>query len=77
MPTIERPSAVRFYPTDHPALNITVKQRMIALRQEMQENLASGLAADWADYRYRCGIVNGLSTAIAMCDEVIREMSER
>jgi hypothetical protein len=72
-----RASAVSFYPTDHPALNITVKSRMVALLREKQEDLASGLANDWADYRYRCGIMNGLSTAIAMCDEVIREMSER
>lgn len=68
-------SAVRFYPTDHPALNITVKSRLEQLRREQQENLGSGIAADWPDYKYRCGQILGLSLAINMCNEVLEEMS--
>lgn len=70
-------SAVSFYPTDHPALNITVKSRMVALLRDRQEDLSLGLAQDWADYRYRCGFAEGLRAAIAMCDEVLKELSER
>jgi len=69
--------AVSFYPTDHPALNITVKNRLSELLRNMQVDLGSGLAQDWPDYRFRCGIMNGLTTAIAMCDEALAEMSER
>ncbi len=73
----ERRSAVSFYPTDHPTLNITVKNRLAQMMRERQEDLALGLAQDWADYRYRCGVVQGLSLAIELCDEVFRELSER
>jgi hypothetical protein len=72
-----RASAVSFYPTEHPALNLTVKSRLGAILREEQENLALGVAADWADYRYRCGVMRGLSTAIDLCDEVLKEMGER
>lgn len=77
MPTVERRTAVSFYPTDHPALNITLKSRLMQLLRERQEDLATGIALDWADYRFRCGQMQGLVTAINMCDEVLREMSER
>ena len=72
-----RASAVSFYPTDHPALNITVKSRLAALLRQKQEDLATGLASDWADYKYRCGVAEGYREAIAMCDDVLRELSER
>jgi len=73
----ERRSAVSFYPTDHPALNITVKSRLVQLLREKQEDLAQGLAADFPDYKYRCGYAEGIRLAITMCDEVLRELSER
>jgi hypothetical protein len=69
-------SAVSFYPTEHPALNITVKSRLAKLMREMQEDLGTGISADWADYKYRCGQIQALSTAIAMCDDVLREMNQ-
>jgi hypothetical protein len=70
-------SAVSFYPTDHPALNITVKNRLLQLLREKQEDMAMGLASDFPDYKYRCGVAEGLRTAIAMCDDVMKELSER
>jgi hypothetical protein len=72
-----RPSAVSFYPTDHPALNIGSKSRIAAHMANMQVDLGSGLAADWADYRFRCGVIDGLKTAIAIIDEVMTEMEPR
>jgi hypothetical protein len=69
--------AVSFYPTDHPALSIGVKNRLTELLRAMQVDLGSGIAQDWPDYKYRCGVLNGLTTAIAMCDEILSEMSER
>lgn len=68
-------SAVSFYPADHPALNITVKSRLEALRREHQENLGSGIAQDWADYKNRCGIIQGLTIGIEFCDRVLEEIS--
>jgi len=76
-PLRPRPLAVSFYPTDHPALNITVKSRLAELLRDKQEDLAQGLASDYADYKYRCGYAEALKMAIAMCDDVMRELSER
>ncbi len=71
-----RSSAVSFYPTEHPALNITVRARLSVLVREKEQDVGSGLASDWADYKYRCGQVDGLKIAMAMCDDVFKEMSE-
>lgn len=69
--------AVSFYPTDHPALNITIKSRLSQRLRELEEHLAQGLAQDWPDYKQRCGRAEGLREAIAECDVVLRELSER
>jgi hypothetical protein len=71
----ERRSAVSFYPTDHPALNITVKNRLSERVRNMQVDLA--YTQDWPDFKFRVGKIEGLTEAIAMCDEVLTEMAER
>ena len=69
-----RASAVTFYPLDHPALNLTVKSRLMELLSNARVDLGSGLAQDWADYRYRCGLIAGLQAGIDFCDQMIEEM---
>ena len=46
-------------------------------RKELIEQMATGYAQDWADYRERVGTVKGLDTALALCDEVEKELTER
>ncbi len=77
MAVAPRASAVSFYPTEHPALSITVKSHLEKMLREGQENLAEGYASDWADYRYRCGVMHGLRLAIGTCEDVFKQMSER
>jgi hypothetical protein len=68
-----KPSAVSFYPLDHPALNITAKQRIAKLRQQLREELE--LASDWSDQRYRVGMIRGLELALNEIEAVFEELT--
>jgi hypothetical protein len=41
-----------------------------------QEQIASGLASDFPDYRYRVGQINGLTTALEMLGEIVKSMGD-
>ena len=70
----QRRSAVSFYPTDHPALNIGLKKGLSELLDEQRIHLDK--AQDWADFKFRCGVVHGLETAIAMCDQLFERLND-
>jgi len=38
--------------------------------QQVQDATGSGAAGDWADYRYRVGVVTGLRRAMAEAEEL-------
>lgn len=40
------------------------------------EQITHGLAADFADYRYRCGEIAGMRTALGMLGEIIKSMGD-
>jgi hypothetical protein len=71
----ERPSAVRFFPVDHPAIAGTVRAKLERRRKELMEELL--FAADWGDYNKRVGRVEGLDNAIQHCLDVETESLER
>ena len=70
----ERPSAVRLYAPDHPALAITVRARIEQRRKELIEQLM--FPVDWADYNRRAGTVRGLEAALELVDEVEKELTD-
>lgn len=70
---MERAGALRQM-SEHPALARTLHGRLEARRAEMNEQVANGLAQDWADYKYRIGVIRGLSDAILLCLEVEKEL---
>ena len=74
----ERPSAVRLFAPDHPALAVTVRARLEKQRENQIEQMATGYAQEWGDYKQRVGIVKGLDEAIQICLTVEQELkSER
>ena len=74
----ERPSAVRLFAPDHPALAVTVRARLEKQRENQIEQMATGYAQEWGDYKQRVGIVKGLDEAIQICLNVEQELkSER
>jgi len=53
------------------------------VRQEIGEDIRSktgaisnGSAEDFADYRYRCGVVRGMGEALAIMEEIARKMGD-
>ncbi len=71
----ERPTAVRFYAPDHPALAVTVRARIEQRKKELIDQLM--FASDWADYNRRAGLVRGMDDALIMIEEVEKELSGR
>lgn len=61
MPT-PAPSAVRFFPGDHPAVINTVRGALEKHRQKLMEDLI--LAADWPNFKERIGQIRGVDDAL-------------
>ena len=52
------------------------RQEIGELIESRSEFVASGAAADFADYRFRCGELTGLSTALNIMQEIVRSMGD-
>ena len=51
-----------------------LRTRCVRAIQQVQEATGSGAAGDWADYRYRVGIVIGLKRALGEIEECYRQL---
>lgn len=40
--------------------------------RQVQDSTGAGSASDWADYRYRVGVLTGLRRALQDADEIFR-----
>jgi len=74
---LQQPTAVRFFAPDHPALNLTVRNRIEAQRADLIRQLGEGAATGWDDYNKRYGVIRGLTIAIELCEEVEKQLTER
>lgn len=70
-----RPVTARFYEQDHPALANTLIGKLRTEERNYANQVASGLAADWPDYKARVGYLQGLRDAIALCEEVQKTLT--
>lgn len=70
----ERPSAVRLYAPDHPALAITVRSQIEQQRNKLIEENGTGNAQDWGDYKSRAGVIMGLDLALQICINIESEI---
>lgn len=71
----ERPSAVRLYASDHPALAQTLSAKLRKACAEKIAEIGRGYASDWGDYQKRVGTIVGLEAALQLCAESEREIS--
>lgn len=44
--------------------------------EERRNQVADGLADDFPEYRYRCGQIHGLATALEMLGDIIKSMGD-
>ena len=68
----DRPSAVRLYAPDHPALTKTVRAKLMKRRVELFETTVLA-AQNWPDFTERRGLIRGLDEAIAMCEQAEKD----
>ena len=71
------PSAIRFFPGDHPAVLSTARARIEQRKKEFIEALVGGFAKEFADYRQRVGEIVGLNLALELLDQAEQDMRDK
>jgi len=71
----EQAEPVALYVEEHRLLPMTLRRKLEALLEDKRNGLIGGLAKTFDEYRYRVGEVKGLSDAIAICQEVEKQLS--
>ena len=71
----DRPSAVRLYASDHPALTNTVRAKLMKRRAELIVGILES-TQDWPDFALRRGAIAGIDEAIAMCEQAEKDYRE-
>lgn len=66
------PANIRVSVHDNPLLPRTVRGRLQQLGAEKANALI--YAQDWADYKQRVGEIAGIKEALAICDEIEKDM---
>lgn len=67
--------AFRAFAVDTPQTARSLRARLIKLKQDLSDQLAEGYAKDWGDYCSRTGVIDGVTQAIIICEEVVKEES--
>jgi hypothetical protein len=65
-------SGFSVFALDHAQHARTIKKKLMEIRAERASDLVSGLAADWADYRRRVGVLEGIDEALHVCEDIER-----
>ncbi len=73
--SVTHDSAVRLYTLDHPDTHTKTAVRCSRIMDDYSRQIVEGYCTDWADYKYRCGQINGLRMAIEQCEDIEAEMS--
>jgi len=53
-----------------------VSSRLEERRQQLSEALGEGSAKDFAEYRFLCGTIRGLDTALSEINDLLRRVKE-
>jgi hypothetical protein len=73
----ESPSAVRLYPLDHPALAVNAHRKIQQERDEQILILGIGAVKSFDEYKYRCGIIEGLRLALVLIEQSEKDLTQR
>lgn len=65
--------AFRHYALESPETVRTLRERLRKRAEELASPIIQGVAQDWADYRQRVGVIQGLSEAVALLDDAMKE----
>ena len=65
--------AFRTFAIDPPYAARTLRKQLTDRRVALIEQMSEGYARDWADYQRRVGVMEGLTAAIEICDEMEKQ----
>lgn len=68
------PEPVTEFRGDHERLARTLLQKLTLARQEQADAIVKGGPKDFPEYRNRLGVIEGLDTAIALCEQAQRQL---
>ena len=71
----ESPSAVRLFAFEHPSLARGLRAKLQQRQAELIGAVGTGYAQDWADYKKRIGVIEGLGEAIEACKQAENELT--
>ena len=66
------PANIRVFPNDDPRLSRTLRGRLTELLAEKLPAMVYAL--DWGDHQRRAGEILGIREALAICDEIEKDM---
>jgi hypothetical protein len=69
------PAAFRTFAIEPPHQVRSIRKMLMARIDDMSIQIASPYVKDWADYKERLGMIEGLKQALEFCDEM--EKAER
>ena len=71
----QRPSAVAFFPGDHPQLATNVRTQLERSKAKQIQGLVH--AVDLEGLNFRKGVIAGLDIALDLCEQAEKELNER
>ena len=70
-------TALRLYAEDHPHLTNKLSAKIRKRMAELSGHVASGISADWPDYKHRTGVIAGLNEALELCEQTEADLNAR
>ena len=63
-------AAAALFHVESPYLVRNLRDRITIRKAELIKEIAGGYVTDYADYKYRIGVLNGLDEALQLIDEM-------
>ena len=69
--------AFTIHAVDTPRVARTIRGKLERRRAELAEFIVQGTVMDWADYKRRVGVLEGIDEALRVCDDIEKEAEDR
>ncbi len=62
---------------DTPRVARTIRGKLEKRKAELADFIVHGQIMDWADYKRRVGVLEGIDEALRVCDDIEKEAEDR
>ncbi len=70
-------SGFEVFALDSPHAARTFRAKLEKRKRELESYILTGDVMDWADYRRRVGVIEGIDEALRVCDDLEKEGETR